>query len=109
MTNLTLTIDLLKSKGACQTALNDLETTHGRAATFREPSVLARVLQASDEVAWFADNMLTGQFLAEYRRQHDPISAEYERQRAPIWAEYERQHAPIVATLYFEQSIALAA
>ena len=109
MKPVTLTIDLLKSKGACQTALNDLETTHGRAATFREPSALARALHASDEVAWFADNMLTGQFLAEYERQHAPISAEYERQRAPIWAEYERQHATIVAKLYFDQSHGLAA
>ena len=92
MTNLTLTIDLLKSKGACQTALNGLETTHGRAATFCKPSALARALQASGEVSWFAANMLTNTLRAEYDHQCDPI-----------WAEYDRQRATIVATLYFEQ------
>jgi len=95
MKPVTLTIDLLKSKGACQTALTDLETTHGRMVTFREPSTLARALQASGEVLWFAENMLTGTILAEYDRQLTPIRAEYEHQRAKIWAEYERQLTPI--------------
>ena len=125
MKPVTLTIYLLRSKGACQTALTDLETTHGRMVTFREPSALARALQASGELAWFAENMLTGTISdkyerqhapiwaeykrqliplwAEYKRQRAPIWAEYERQLTPLWAEYERQRATIVATLYFEQ------
>jgi len=95
MKPVTLTIDLLKSKGACQTALTDLETTHGRMVTFREPSTLARALQASGEVLWFAENMLTGTILAEYDRQHNTIRDEYDRQRDPIRAEYKRQLTPI--------------
>ena len=123
--SVTITLDLLKSKGACQTALTDLETTHGRTVTFRDPPTLARALQASGRVSWFAANMLTSIIRAEYIRQHAPISAKYKRQHAPLWAEYDRQCDPIwaeydrqcatiraeydrqcatiVATLYFEK------
>ncbi len=97
MKPVTLTIDLLKSKGACQIALTDLETTHGRTVTFRDPPTLARALQASGELTWFAANMLTNTIRAEYMRQRAPIWAECDRQRAPIRAEYSRQHAPIRA------------
>jgi len=33
--SVTITLDLLKSKGACQTALTDLEMDYGRMVTFR--------------------------------------------------------------------------
>ena len=44
--SVTITIDLLKSKGACQTALNDLETTHGRTVTFRLIAYLKKTIDA---------------------------------------------------------------
>ena len=92
MKPVTLTIYLLRSKGACQTALTDLETTHGRTVTFRDPPTLARAIHASGEVSWFAASMLTSIIRAEYDHQCDPI-----------WAEYDRQCATILATLYFEK------
>ena len=106
--SVTITLDLLKSKGACQTALNDLETTHGRTVTFREPSTLARALQASGEVLWFAANMLTSIIRAEYERQHATTRAEYEHQRAPLWDEYNRQHNTIRAEYEHQRAPILA-
>jgi len=97
MKPVTLTIDLLKSKGACQTALTGLETTHGRMVTFHDPPTLARAIQASGRVSWFAENMLTGTIRSEYERQDTTIRDEYNRQRAPIRAEYMLQRAPIRA------------
>ena len=119
MKPVTLTIDLLKSKGACQTALTDFETTHGRMVTFRDPPTLARAILASGELLWFSENMLTGTIWDEYERQLTPLWVEcecqentiwdeYERQLTPIWSEYERQHAPIRAEYEHQRAPILA-
>ena len=90
----TVTLEQLRSLGACSSQLKKFEEYFG--SKFEVTEVLC-VAHAHDfDWNWAAYNLLTASALTAYERVRAPARTEYQRVEALAWAEYYRVKAPVL-------------
>lgn len=57
--SVTITLEMLRAKGACAPTLKDLENMFGTSQTFATPEALAIAVQATYEIGWAARHLLS--------------------------------------------------
>ena len=90
-----ITKRLLQRKGACSLQVAIFAEIFPHGAEITEATCLS--VAHKFDWTWAAQNLLSPESYAEYKRIRAQANAEYKRVRAPAYAEYERVCAPAYA------------
>ncbi len=82
-----ITLELLKSKKACQPQLDLFQTQFGEGPVPLTEEVFTKFASVFD-ISWAANNLLNTEDWVEYDKVSASASAEYEKVRDSAWAEY---------------------
>ncbi len=99
-----ITLELLKSKKACQPQLDLFQTHFGEGSVPLTEEVFTKFASEFD-IGWAAYTLLNSEDRNEYNEVADPAYAkytkvcdsawaEYQKVRAPAWAEYQKVRNP---------------
>jgi hypothetical protein len=99
-----ITLDQLRSFGACNEQVALFERLFGSGVELTEALVLEHGSQF--DLNWLARKLFRGDIRAEYQKSHELISAEYWKACALIWAKYWKDLEPIEAE--YRKACALA-